>query len=133
MMDTIIGDATSGRSEGLRQRLDELRRQNARMARSIRRQRWALAVAGVVCLVVAVGGPVGFRTARAQPVAPGVPVGLATHLTKVGRYLIGVHNISYAFRSQNGAGVIYFTGTGRDQPLGLNADETAQLYATVVR
>lgn len=130
-MDTIIGDVTSGQSEDLRQQLEELRRQNARMARSIRRQRWALAVVGVVCLVVAVGGPVGFRTARAQRVAPGVPVGLPNHLTKVGRYLIGVHNISYAFRSQNGAGVVHFTGS--DQPLGLNADETAQLYATVVR
>jgi len=132
-MDTITDDTASAFPAGLRKQFDEMRRQNARMARSIRRQRWTLAVAVVVCLVVAVGGPVGFRTARAQPVAPGVPVGLATHLTKVGRYLIGVHNISYAFRSQNGAGVIYFTGTGRDQPLNLNADETAQLYATVVR
>ncbi len=97
------------------------------MARSIRRQRWAIAVAGVACLVVAVG----FRTARAQPVPPGVAVGLPDHLTKVGRHSIGVHNISYAFRSQNGTGAVDYIGSNRS--LGLNADETAQLYATVVR
>ena len=45
--------------------------------------------------------------------------------------MIGVHNINYAFRSQNGSGVVHFSGG--DQPLNLNADETAQLYATIVR
>ena len=60
-MDTITGDAASGRPEGLRRQLDELRRQNARMARSIRRQRWACVLAGVACLAVAVGGPAGLQ------------------------------------------------------------------------
>ncbi len=131
-MDTTTGDAASGLSEGLQQQFDELRRQNARMARSIRRQRWSFVMAGVACLAAAAGGPAGFRPARAQQVPPpGVPVGLPTPLTKVGRYLIGVHNIRYAYKKQNGTGEVFFSGS--DQLLNLNADETAQLYATTVR
>ncbi len=132
-MDTIARDAASERPEDLQQQLEEFRRQNARMARSIRRQRWAFAVVGVMSLVLAVGGPPGFRDAQAQqvPAPPGVQYGPPAHLTKVGRYLIGVHNIRYAFRKQNGNGDVYFSGS--DHRLELNADETAQLYATVVR
>ncbi len=132
-MDTITVDAASGQAEDLRRQLDELRRQNARLARSIRRQRCACMLAGAACLAVAVGGPAGFRTVRARPVPPpaGIPYCPPAHLTRVGRFLIGVHNINYAFRSQNGLGWVYFSG--REQPLNLNADETAQLYATAVQ
>ncbi len=130
-MDNIIRDATLDRLEVLRQQLDELKQQNARLARSMRQQRWALAVAGVLCLVIVVCGPTGFRTARAQPIPPGVPVGVPAHLTKIGRFLVGVQNISYAFRKKDGTGAVYFSGS--NQPLDLNADETAQLDATVVR
>ena len=135
-MDTIEGGAVSASLEGLRQQLDEARRQNARMARSGRRERWAFALAGVMGLV-AVGGPAGmggpadFKAARAQMIPRGVPVGLPTHLTRVGRYLIGVHNIRHAYRSQNGIGTVYFVGS--DQALTLNAEETAQLFTIAVQ
>ena len=73
-MNTITSEAVAKGANDLQQQLDEVRRHNALMARTIRGQRWAFTVAAVACPIYAVGGQTGLRTVQAQPVPPSAGV-----------------------------------------------------------
>jgi hypothetical protein len=101
--------------------LAELKASQASTARALRRWSWAAMLILGGAAAVGLGGPAGFRAARAQaPEGPGLPI---VPVFQVGRYYINLSSVEYAYYS-NSSLIVQLSGT---HVLTLNATEAQAL------